>query len=190
MVFRVFIFIILLFRINGKNGHLNDFRHYYGNFLKVLFWKLLDYSYVQSSFSAIMRHIDNSSLKYPLQLKILWINIRVNSFIKTWESIVKWKSKKLPRKLWVAQKLSLQFLFTVLIIICHFTDLEVYTVFLYISLIKTTKTLLWLSVLLFFEDWQPQNVVTMFLLFTNISYLLEVKITPDITNSLWFLHAV
>ena len=133
MVFRVFIFIILLFRINGKNGDLNDFRHYYGNFLKVLFWKLLDYSYVQSSFSAIMRHIDNSSLKYPLQLKILWINIRVNSFIKTWESIVKWKSKKLPRKLWVAQKLSLQFLFTVLIIICHFTDLEVYTVFLYIS---------------------------------------------------------
>ena len=135
MVFRVFIFIILLFRINGKNGHLNvnNFRQYYGNFLKVLFWKLLDYSYVQSSFSAIMRHIDNSSLKYPLQLKILWINIRVNSFIKTWESIVKWKSKKLPRKLWVAQKLSLQFLFTVLIIICHFTDLEVYTVFLYIS---------------------------------------------------------
>ena len=135
MVFHVFIFIILLFRINGKKGHLaeNDFRHHYGNFLKVLFWKLLDYSYVQSSFSAIMRHIDNSSLKYPLQLKILWINIRVNSFIKTWESIVKWKSKKLPRKLWVAQKLSLQFLFTVLIIICHFTDLEVYTVFLYIS---------------------------------------------------------
>ena len=135
MVFRVFIFIILLFRINGKNGHLNvnNFRQYYGNFLKVLFWKLLDYSYVQSSFSAIMRHIDNSSLKYPLQLKILWINIRVNSFIKTWESIVKWKSKKLPGKLWVAQKLSLHILFTVLIIICHFTDLEVYTVFLYIS---------------------------------------------------------
>ena len=132
MVFRVFIFIILLFRINGKNGHLNvnNFRQYYGNFLKVLFWKLLDYSYVQSSFSAIMRHIDNSSLKYPLQLKILWINIRVNSFIKTWESIVKWKSKKLPGKLWVAQKLSLHILFTVLIIICHFTDLEVYTVFL------------------------------------------------------------
>ena len=132
MVFRVFIFIILLFRINGKNGHLNvnNFRQYYGNFLKVLFWKLLDYSYIQSSFSAIMRHIDNSSLKYPLQLKILWINIRVNSFIKTWESIVKWKSKKLPGKLWVAQKLSLHILFTVLIIICHFTDLEVYTVFL------------------------------------------------------------
>ena len=132
MVFRVFIFIILLFRINGKNGHLNvnNFRQYYGNFLKVLFWKLLDYSYVQSSFSAIMRHIDNSSLKYPLQLKILWINIRVNSFIKTWESIVKWKSKTWPRKLWVAQKLSLHFLFTVLIIICHFTNLEVYTVFL------------------------------------------------------------
>ena len=111
MVFRVFIFIILLFRINVKKGHLaeNDFRHYYDNFLKVLFWKLFDYSYVQSSFSAIMRHIDNSNLKYPLQLKILWINIRVNSFIKTWESIVKWKPKKLPRKLWVAEKLSLNF---------------------------------------------------------------------------------
>ena len=52
------------------------------------------------------------------------------------------------------------------------------------------KTLLWLSVPLFFEGWKPQDVVTMFLFFMNISYLLAVKVTPDITNSLWFLHAV
>ena len=63
-----------------------------------LFFQLLDYSYVQSSFSVIKRHIDCNVLKSILQLNILrtWINIRANSFNQ--------KSTKVPRKLSVAQK--------------------------------------------------------------------------------------
>ena len=46
-------------------------------FSKVSSWKLLDHSYVRSSFSTIIRHIDNTILKETPQLKILrtWINI-------------------------------------------------------------------------------------------------------------------
>ena len=95
---RVFIFIFL-FRTNDMEIHLNenDLSHCYGNFSKVPSWKLLDHSYARSSFSIIMRHIENSIVKDTLKLKILrtWINMRViNSFIKTWEDIVKWKSKR------------------------------------------------------------------------------------------------
>ena len=63
-----------------------------------LFFQLLDYSYVQSSFSVIKRHVDCNVLKSILQLNILrtWINIRANSFSR--------KSTKVPRKLSVAQK--------------------------------------------------------------------------------------
>ena len=102
MVFCVFIFIFLL-RTKGKTVRLNenDVRHCCRNFSKVPFWKLLDHRYVRSSFSKIMRHIDNNILKDTLPLKILrtWINVGVNCFIKTWEDIMKWKSKKLPEKL-------------------------------------------------------------------------------------------
>ena len=73
----------------------------------VIFWKCHPENYyVRSSFSTIMRHICNSILKDNPQLKILrtWINICVNSFIKTWEKIMKRNSKKLPGKLQVAQK--------------------------------------------------------------------------------------
>ena len=38
-------------------------------FSEVPFWKLLDHYYVQSSFSTITKHIDNSILKDILQLK-------------------------------------------------------------------------------------------------------------------------
>ena len=60
------------------------------------FWKLLDHSHVQSSFSAITKHIDNSILKDTLQLNILrtWINIRVKSLIKTLVNITKQKLMK------------------------------------------------------------------------------------------------
>ena len=46
-------------------------------FWKVAFWKLLDHRYVQSFFSAITRHIENSILKDTLKLENLriWINI-------------------------------------------------------------------------------------------------------------------
>ena len=107
MVFRVFN-CIFLFRTNDKKMHLheNDIRYCYGDFSKVPPWKLVDRRYVWSSFPKIMRHIDSSILKDTLQLKILrtWINIRVKPFIKTWEDIMKSKSKKLPEKLQVAQK--------------------------------------------------------------------------------------
>ena len=36
---------------------------------------------------------------------------------------------------------------------------------------------------LFFEGFQPQNVVILFLFFIKHSYLLGVKITPDVNNS-------
>ena len=42
--------------------------------------------------------------KTPCNWKWTWMNIGANSFNKTWENIMKQKSKKLPRKSWVAQK--------------------------------------------------------------------------------------
>ena len=38
-------------------------------FPKVLFWKLLDLNYIQSSFSTFARYIDSGILKDTLQLK-------------------------------------------------------------------------------------------------------------------------
>ena len=74
-------------------------------FSKVAFWKLLDHSYVQSSFQIIMRHIENSILKDTLQLNIFrtWINLRATSFIKPSVNM-KQKSMALPRKRSVPQK--------------------------------------------------------------------------------------
>ena len=108
MVFRVFIAAIL-FRINGKNGHLdeNNYRHCYGIFFsKVAFWKLLDHSYVQSAFSTITRHTDNCILKDTLQFYILrtWINMRAKSFVKTSVNVTETKIDKVPGKISVAQK--------------------------------------------------------------------------------------
>ena len=62
---------------------------------------LLDYNYVQSSFSTITRYIKNSILKETLQLKILriWIKLRANSFIKIWINIMKKKSTHMSLKL-------------------------------------------------------------------------------------------
>ena len=99
--------LLLLFRTNGKKGHLDgsDFRYCYGMHSKVTFWKLLDHSYVQSSFSIITRHIESRILKDTLQLNILrtWINLRAKSFIKTWVN-TKQKSMKVPAKRSFAQK--------------------------------------------------------------------------------------
>ena len=74
-------------------------------FSKVAFWKLLDHSYVQSSFQIIMRHIENSILKDTLQLNIFrtWINLHATSFIETLVNM-KQKSMNVPRKRSVAQK--------------------------------------------------------------------------------------
>ena len=72
--------------------------------LKVAFWKLLDHSYVQCSFSIIARHIENSILKDNLQLNILrtWLSLRAKSFINTLVSM-KQKLMKVPGKRSVAQ---------------------------------------------------------------------------------------
>ena len=55
------------------------------NLREVLLSKLLKHEYVQTYWSIITRHIDNTVLKDMLLLKILqtWINIHANSFIKT-----------------------------------------------------------------------------------------------------------
>ena len=73
--------------------------------LKVAFWKLLDHSYVQSSFPIITKHIENSILKDTVKLNILqtWINLRATSFIKISVNM-KQKSMKAPEKRSVAQK--------------------------------------------------------------------------------------
>ena len=64
---------------------------------EVLLSKLLKHEYVQTYWPTITRHIDNASLKGTLLLKILqtMINIRGNSFIKTWINVMKRKSAKL-----------------------------------------------------------------------------------------------
>ena len=73
--------------------------------LKVAFWKLLDHSYVQSSFPIITKHIENSILKDTVKLNILqtWINLRATSFIEISVNM-KQKSMKAPEKRSVAQK--------------------------------------------------------------------------------------
>ena len=100
--------LLFLFRTNGKKGRLdeNDFRHCHGIFFaKVALWKLLDHSYVESSFPIIMRHIENSTLKDTLQLNIFrtWINLRATSFINTSVNM-KQKLITVPRKRSVAQE--------------------------------------------------------------------------------------
>ena len=67
-------------------------------FSKVTFLKLLDPSYVQSSFSLIMKHVENSILN-TLQLNILrtWINFCAKSFIETLVNM-KQKSMKVVGK--------------------------------------------------------------------------------------------
>ena len=108
MIFHVLTFIFL-FRTTSKKRHLdeNDFDTVMVVFSKVPYWMLLDHSYIQSSFSIIVKHIDNSILKDTLQLKILrtWIKIRSNSFIKTWVNMMKRKPTKVLRELSVAPKL-------------------------------------------------------------------------------------
>ena len=48
------------------------------NFLEVPFWKLLDYSYVQSSSSTITRHIGNSIWLFTVEYYTEWINIHAS----------------------------------------------------------------------------------------------------------------
>ena len=76
-------------------------------------------------------------------------------------------------------------LFFLLINISYFSDLEAYSVPL--RFIKPSKILIKQC---FFEGFQLQNVLIMFLFFTKNAYLLTAKITLDVYNYLWYLHAV
>ena len=73
-------------------------------FWKVLFWKLLDHSHVQSSLSTITGHTVSNVLKNTQKSRNLrWsISIRPNSFIKTLVIMMKQKSTKLHWKWLVA----------------------------------------------------------------------------------------
>ena len=68
--------------------------------------KLLKHEYVQTYWSTITRHIDNTVLKDTLPLKILqtWMNIRAKYFIKTWINVMKIKSAKLYSRSSITQK--------------------------------------------------------------------------------------
>lgn len=109
MVFRTFL-NIFLFRTNDKKGHLcdNNFRHCHSYFFKSLILKVT-WSHMCSKF--ILRNCEilwqQHSESGTLQWKFLWtwINIRDNSFIKTWVNKMKQKLTKLPGILSDAQKL-------------------------------------------------------------------------------------
>ena len=98
VVFRIFIFIFFLFleptlRKDVYIRRTSATVISYGNFLKLLSWKLLDHSYVQSSLSTITSHIDSNILKDAWPLKILLTRM-----------IMKQILTKVPAKLSLARK--------------------------------------------------------------------------------------
>ena len=99
--------LLFLFRTNDEKWQLdkNNFRNCCGIFSKRAFWKLLDHSYVQSSFLTITGHIYSNLLKDTLQMNILrvWLNIRSKFFIKTLVNVMKRNSMKVAGKRSVAQ---------------------------------------------------------------------------------------
>ena len=69
---------------------------------KVLLWKLLDFSYVQSYLSAITRYIDNDIWKI-LYSGRFYGDGSTYMLILSWVNIMKWKWANVRRKLSVAQ---------------------------------------------------------------------------------------
>ena len=107
MVFRVFIFILLL-RTNGKKEHLdeNDFRHCYVFFFsKVPLWKLLYHRNVHRSFTTIKRHIENRIWETIYSWRF-YRNGLTYVLVLSWSNIMKRKLTKIPEKLSVAQCIS------------------------------------------------------------------------------------
>ena len=82
MVFYVLIFMFCLEPTLREQLDENDFHHYYGIFFESTILKLLDHSYVQSSFAAITSHFGNGIWNDTLHLKILrtWMTIWTNFF--------------------------------------------------------------------------------------------------------------
>ena len=58
MIFCLFVFIISLEPTLREQLDENNFRHYYGSFFESTILKVLDHSYVQSSFLTITRDFD------------------------------------------------------------------------------------------------------------------------------------
>ena len=71
-------------------------------FSEVSFWKLLDHSYVPSSFSTISMNIENGNWKTPYSWKSFRILINI-ALILSWVNIMKRKLTRKPGKLSVAQ---------------------------------------------------------------------------------------
>ena len=70
---------------------------------KVLFWKLLGFSYIQTSSSTITRHIDNGIWKILYSWRF-YGHGSTFMLILSWVNIIKWKRAKVTWKLSVAQK--------------------------------------------------------------------------------------
>ena len=64
-----------------------------------------------------------------------------------------------------------------------FTKIK-YLFWFILFVIKEQAKLWWCSIFLFFEAFQPQNVVILFLFSLKHSYLLTMKIIPDLSNYL------
>ena len=71
IIFCVSILIFWLEPTLTEQVNENDFPHYYGIFFESSILKLLDHSYIQSSFATITKHFDNGIWNDALQLKIL-----------------------------------------------------------------------------------------------------------------------
>ena len=80
----------------------NKARHYYGNFFKSTILKLLDHSYVQSSFRTNRRHFDNGIWKTPYSWRF-YGHGSSQILILFWVNIFKRKSTKVPGKLSFSQ---------------------------------------------------------------------------------------
>ena len=100
-------FFFFLFTTNSKKRTLawNDFCHGYGNYCisKVIFWKLLNISYVQSSFWTFLRQIDNVIWKISCSCRF-YGNGSTYVLILPWLNIMTQKWVKVPGKLSPLQK--------------------------------------------------------------------------------------
>ena len=128
---------------------------------KVLFWKLLDFSYVQLSFSTTMRHIDNGIWKIFYSWRLTWINIQANSFLGKYHEM---KMGEGGMEIISCTKIRVYSLkniapghFTYYRIVLCLSNNGAFTFF-----IRTSKVLMRLNV--FFQGFQSQSVLIVFLL--------------------------
>ena len=103
MIFCIFILILFLEPMVREQLDKNDFRHYYGFFFffERTILKLLDHSYVQSSFATITRHFDNGiwNEALPYYSWRFYGHESPYELIFSWVTIFKQNSAKVPGKL-------------------------------------------------------------------------------------------